>query len=80
MFVMKVFAFAFLVAGFGTVFAAPVIVRRRKLDEKVQCNFEGELSEEEVKRYKFDKASVNIKLMGLALSLPGLILLYLSFR
>jgi hypothetical protein len=78
--VLKVLAFAFLATGFTIVYSAKSVVKKYEMDKKVECNFEGELSDEEVAKYKFDKASVNVKMMGLVISIPGIILLYLLFR
>ncbi len=80
MIIMKILTFVFLVAGFGLVFVAGSLVKKYRLDEKVVCNFEDELSEDEVSKYKFNKASVNLKMMGLMISVPGLILLYLTYK
>ena len=80
MFIYRLFGFAFLLAGFGIVFGAKSLVKKYGLDKKVNCNFEGELSEEEVQNYKLAKASVNLKMMGLLVSVPGLVLILLAFK
>jgi hypothetical protein len=80
MFILKVFAFLFLIAGFGTVFAAKSLVARYGLDQKVKCDFESEMTEDELKQYKFNRASVNLKMMGLLISIPGLVLVLIAFK
>lgn len=80
MFFYRLFGFAFLIAGFGMVFAASSLVKKFGLDKKVNCSFEGEMSEEEVQNYKITKASVNVKMMGLLVSVPGLVLIVLAFK
>jgi len=77
---LKVLAFVFLVAGFAFVFAAKIIVNRYKLVEKQKCDFEHEMSEEELTKYKYDKALVNMKMWGLLIALPGVVLIFAVFR
>jgi hypothetical protein len=80
MLIYKILGFAFLLTGFGMVFGAKSLVKRYGLDKKVNCGFEGELSEEEVQDYKLTRASVNVKMMGLLVSVPGLVLIVLAFK
>lgn len=80
MFIYKLFGFAFLLAGFGMVFGAKTLVKKYNLDKKVNCSFEGELSEEEVQDYKLTKAAVNVKMLGLLVSVPGLVLILIAFK
>lgn len=80
MLIMKAFAFAFLIAGFGMVFEAKSLVRKFNLDEKAKCDFEHEMNEEEIKQYKLSRATVNVKMMGLLTALPGLILITIAFK
>ncbi|MFZ5985835.1 MAG: hypothetical protein ACOYWZ_01755 [Bacillota bacterium] len=70
----------FLVPGFAAVFMAQAIVDRFKLNEKVQCDFEHELSEEEILQYKNNKALLNVKMAGMLTALPGIILIIIIFR
>lgn len=80
MLIYRILGFAFLLAGFGIVFGAKSLVKKFELDKKVNCSFEGEMSEEEVQNYKLTKASVNLKMMGLLLSVPGLVFILLAFK
>jgi len=80
MIILKILAFAFLLAGFGMVFGAKNLVRKFNMDEKARCNFEHEMDEEELKQYKFNKAAVNTKMMGMLVALPGLILILIAFK
>jgi hypothetical protein len=80
MLIYRVFGFAFLLVGFGMVFGAKSLVKKYDLDKKVNCNFEGELSEDEVQNYKLTKASVNVKMLGLLVSVPGLVFILLAFK
>lgn len=63
-----------MVPGFAVVYLAKIIVDKYRLNEKAVCDFEDELTEEELAEYKFNKAILNVKMMGMAISLPGLIL------
>jgi hypothetical protein len=77
---LQILALVFLVAGFGTVYAARFIVNRYKLDLSTKCDFEQEMNEDELKNYKLNKAVVNVKMLGMLIALPGLVLLLVSFR
>lgn len=63
-----------MVPGFAVVYLAKIIVDKFRLNEKAVCDFKEELTEEELAEYKFNKAILNVKMMGMAISLPGLIL------
>ena len=77
---LKVIAVIFMVAGFGTVFASRVIVSKKELDKNIKVEFENEMNEEEIARYKLDKASVNVKMTGMLIALPGLVALFLALK
>lgn len=77
---LKILAFVFLVPAFGLVFAARNLVERFGLDKKVKCSFEHEMNEEELSQYCFNRAMVNLKMLGLLLSIPGLVLIVVAFR
>lgn len=73
-------ALLFLIVGFGTVFLAKSVVEKYQINEKVTCNFEHEMTEEELLKYKYDKAVVNTKMAGMLIALPGLILIVMLFK
>ncbi|HOM01560.1 MAG TPA: hypothetical protein PLH43_01860 [Acetivibrio sp.] len=77
---LKVLMLLSLVAGFATVFAAKAIVEKFKLNEKAKCDFEDEITEEEAEKYKFDKAVLSVKMTGMLIAFPGLILLLIIYR
>jgi uncharacterized membrane protein len=66
--------------GFAVVFAAKLIVEKFNMQQKQKCDFESELSQEEIDKYKLNKAIVNIKMMGLIITIPGLILFIISYK
>jgi len=80
MLILKIFSAIFLLAGFGTVFAAKSLVTRYGLDTRVGCDFENEMNDEEVKQYKFNRASVNLKMIGMIVSVPGIIMILLAYK
>ncbi len=59
---------------------AKKIVAKFKLDEKAKCDFENEMSEEDLRDYKFNKAVVNIKMIGMVIMLPGFVCVLLAFK
>jgi flagellar biosynthesis component FlhA len=80
MLLLKIIAFVFLVPGFAISFGAGMIVSRFKLDQKVKVDFEHEMSEEELQKYKMNRALVNCKMLGMIITIPGLIILIVAFR
>jgi hypothetical protein len=80
MIILKIIAVLFIVAGFITVFAAKLAVKKYGLDEKSKCDFEHEMGEEELKQYKYNKAVVNLKMIGLLVALPGFVIMFIVFR
>lgn len=80
MMLYRILAFFFLIPGCGLVFAAKEIVKRFGLDKKQKCNFEGEMSEEEIEQYKFNHATVNLKMIGMLVAIPGFILIVIGFK
>ena len=77
---LKVLGFIFIAAGAITVFGAGSIVSHFKLEEKASCDFENEMSEDELRLYKINKAVVNVKMLGMLLALPGLIFILVAFK
>ncbi|GAE88896.1 hypothetical protein [Acetivibrio straminisolvens] len=77
---LKILMLLSLVSGFATVFAAKAIVEKFNLKEKAKCDFENEITEEELEKYKFDKAVLSVKMTGMLIALPGLILLLIIYR
>lgn len=77
---LKIVAFIFLISGLVTVYGAKWAVSKFGLDAKTTSEFEEEMSEEELKQYKYNKAVVNCKMLGMILALPGLILVVIAFK
>ena len=78
--IFKILAFVFLIPGFGLALAAKWVVDRFRLEQKQIYEFEEEMDEEELKQYKYNKAVVNTKMLGMLIALPGLIFLIIAFR
>jgi hypothetical protein len=62
------------------VFGAKFIVAKFNLNKDVKCEFEHQMSEEELEQYKVNKAVVNLKMLGMLVALPGLILIIVAFK
>ncbi len=77
---LKIIAGIILLIGFGTVLGAKNLVKRFNLDQKLSVNFENEMNEEEIEQYKQNKAIVNVKLIGMLIALPGIVLTLIVFR
>lgn len=77
---LKALALLFIIVGAVVTFGAKKIVEMYKLDENVKISYENELSEEELIKYKNQQAVVKIKLIGMLICLPGIILVLLLFK
>lgn len=78
--VLKILAFILVLIGGCMVYLAGMIVKKYKLDQKATCNIESELSEQEIVEYKENKAIIKVKLFGLMILLPGIIILLFIFK
>ncbi len=78
---MRISGLLIAAAGLLLVYLAPKIVSKRQLADKVQLSSDlfQELSEDEVKKVRRDRAILNLKLKGLLLASPGLILILIGF-
>jgi len=79
MLLLEILGGLFMAAGALMVAAAKKIVKRYGLDKKVVLEHESELDETETEEYKTLKATVNIKLYGMLVFLPGLVFLLIAF-
>lgn len=80
MLALKILAGLILITGFAMVLAAKNIVRKFGLDKKIRLEHENKMEPEEIDDYKMLKATVNIKLYGMLVALPGLVLTLIAFR
>ncbi|MHB8062751.1 MAG: hypothetical protein ACYDG2_08985 [Ruminiclostridium sp.] len=77
---LEILSLVLMVVGFATVLAAKTIVKKYDLAAKQTCEHADQMSEEQVEEYKLNKAMLNFKLLGLAITIPGLILFLIFFR
>lgn len=75
-----ILALVIIAIGFAIVLSARAIVRKNDLVNKQKCEHAAEMSEDEVEEYKFNKAMLSVKMIGLAITIPGIILLLLFFK
>ncbi|HOQ00584.1 MAG TPA: hypothetical protein PK604_07130 [Acetivibrio clariflavus] len=75
---LEILGLLLMIPGAVTIYLAKMIVNKRRLYEKITCNFEDELTEEELTEYKNNKAILTVKTMGMMLLLPGLILIIIA--
>ena len=80
MLIFKIIAGVLVLAGFGTVLGARNLVEKFNLTQKTKAQFEHEMDEEELEQYKLTKATVNIKMIGMLIALPGFILTLIAFK
>lgn len=78
--ILRILAFVFTIPGVFMVFASNWAVEKFNLVDKTQVEFEHEMNEEELRQYKFSKAVVNFKMLGMLVALPGFILIIIGFR
>ena len=77
---LKIVGFIFLVPGVLLVFASRWLVRKYGLDNNVKCEFASEITEEDLKEYRYNKAVANLKMLGMLIVLPGIALVLIAFR
>lgn len=77
---IDIVALIIMAIGFAVVIASKAIVKKFNLAEKQECKYADQMSEEELENYKSNKAMYNIKITGLVITIPGLVLLLLSTK
>ncbi len=77
---IDIVALVIMAIGFAVVISSSAIVKKFKLTEKQVCKFADQMSEEELENYKLNKAIFNIKITGLVITIPGLVLLLVSSK
>lgn len=77
---LEILALVIMAIGFAMVFASKTIVKKYDLAKKQNCDHADQMSEEEVEEYKYNKAVVNFKMIGLVVTIPGLVLFILTGR
>ena len=80
MFFLQVLSILFFAIAALLVYSAGLIVKRFKLDEKVECGFEHSMDEGELAEYKYRKALVRVKMIGMVLAIPAIIMIFLVFK
>jgi hypothetical protein len=78
--ILKIIAFVLIAAGAFINYGAKLIVNRLKLADKMNASEAGEFSDEELEKYKMTKAIARVKVVGVLVMLPGVILIYIAFR
>ena len=77
---LKILAFSLILVGAFLVFAAGWIVKRFHMDRDIKIGFEHGMDEDELNNYRFTRAVVNFKMIGMLVMLPGFILVYILFK
>jgi hypothetical protein len=77
---LRILAFILVAMGAIAVYGAKAVVSKYELDKKVKVEFENEMTEEEITNYKTQRAVLNIKIAGMLIALPGLIIVLVFFR
>jgi hypothetical protein len=78
--ILKFLPLLFIAAAAIIVFGAKKLVKKYGMDKNVKCEYEDQMTVEELESYKFDKAVVNLKMFGLLIALPGVVLVMVLFR
>ena len=77
---IEIVALVIMAIGFVVVIASKAIVKKFNLAEKQECKYADQLSEEDLENYKSNKAMFNVKITGLVITIPGLVLLLVSSK
>ncbi len=77
---LKILAGIIIVVGFAIVMMSNRIVKKFEINNKVKLEHEDEMEAEEARDYRMLKASVNVKLFGMLVALPGMVILIMVLR
>ena len=77
---LKILAVIIFLLGGAMFYTANVWVKKFNLADKMKVPNEEEYTEEDLQKYKQMKAQLQVKIMSLALLLPGIILILIVFR
>ncbi|HEX2946101.1 MAG TPA: hypothetical protein VHT96_09105 [Clostridia bacterium] len=80
MFFLKIFAGLIMIAGFFIALAARGLVTKFSLDQRVKVENESEFDEKDAQEYRYAKAVAIVKMCGMIIALPGLILTLFAFK
>ena len=73
-------SFIMIIAGAFTVFFAGWIVTKFDLKKSIQTEFEQQLEEDELEEFKYNKAIVKVKIIGMLIATPGFVILFLILK
>ena len=73
-------SFIMIIAGAFTVFFAGWIVKKYDLKKSIQTEFEQQLEEDELEEFKYNKAIVKVKIIGMLIATPGFVILFLILK
>ena len=80
MLALKIIAGLILIAGFFIALAARSLVTRFELDKRMNIENESEFDEKDATEYRHVKAVAFVKMSGMLIALPGLILTLFAFK
>ena len=80
MLALKIMAGLILIAGFFIALAARSLVTRFNLDKRIKIENESEFGEKDAAEYRYIKAVALVKMSGMLIALPGLILTLFAFK
>ncbi len=77
---LKIVAFILIIVGAFINYGAKLIVKRLDLAQKVKVEEAAELAGDELEAYKLTKAIARVKVVGLLIMLPGVLLIFVAYR
>jgi hypothetical protein len=77
---LKIIAFVLILVGAIINYGAKLIVKWMNLAEKIDAKEAAELTGEEFEQYKLTKAIARVKVAGVLIMLPGVFLIFYTFR
>lgn len=78
--ILKILGFIFFIPGALTVFFSKIIVDKHNLVEKQKIKLGEEINEETMKMLKTQKANILVKLIGIAILIPGVVLIFIAYK
>lgn len=78
--ILKIIGYVLVVIGAVINYGSSLVVNRFGVKNRVSVKEAEELSGEDLENYKMTKAKVRVKIIGVLVMLPGVIMLFIAYR
>lgn len=77
---LKIIGFLLVAIGAILSFGAKTFVEKYKVDSKVKIEIEEDMDEEDIQKYKVQKAILLFKICGMVVTIPGIVIILAVFK